>query len=176
MANHDYELKIALHELRNAIDVEKSEWINRYSTNCYAYALGLDIPQSEIVDYAYSPGVISKSDIFLPAYNFFTYKQLISNIYLDFNTLGINFREINPLDDVDIEEWKIALFISNYYGRIDDYHFLRQHKDGIWYHKAGYNGMVSIYDDFGHIIKNPKECQFRCTDYNKCFALRLKKY
>jgi len=174
MTNRNLELKISLQNLRNAIDIEKSLWINTYSTNCYAYALGLDIPQYEIKDYAYAPGVIANSDIFLPSFRIFNYEDLINNIYLDLEALDIQFREISPLDDVNSNEWKIALFITKTDDGIEDYHFLRQHSDGFWHHKKGFGGMVSKYDCYGQIIENPEECDLGNRKYDKCLSLKLK--
>lgn len=169
-------LKMTLQELRNSIDIQKSEWTSDNS-NCYAYALGLDIPQYQIKDCAYAPGVIADSEIDLPSKKIFLYKDLINNLYLDFDALGIRFREINPLDTIGSNEWKIALFITWYQEPelVEDYHFLRQHNDGIWYHKKGFRGEVSKYDSNGKIITNPQECFFRYRHYNKCLSLALTK-
>lgn len=104
-----HKLKMELEYLRSCIDLEKKEWINRYATNCYAYALGLDIPQYKIKKYAYTPGIISNSDIYLPSYDEFIYEDLIKNIYLDLKTLGIDFKEIDPTDKIEKNEWKIAI-------------------------------------------------------------------
>ena len=52
-------LKMSLNEIRGKIQMYPENWINMHTTNCYAYALGLDIRQSDICDYAYQPGTIS---------------------------------------------------------------------------------------------------------------------
>lgn len=169
-----HKLKMELEYLRSCIDLEKKEWINRYATNCYAYALGLDIPQANIIKYAYTPGIISNSDIYLPACNEFIYEDLINNIYLDLKALSIDFKEIDPTDKIDENEWKIAIFTAQNYGRLYDYHFLREHRDGIWYHKIGWNGEVSKYDCNGDVITNPKDCYIPCRSYKKCLSLKLK--
>ena len=168
-------LKMDLLEIRNLINLDKTNWINMTSTNCYAYALGLDVPEYKIANFAYIPGVMSQSDIFLPNFGLFTYDSLINNIYSDMEALKIEIKEINPLDDVSYDEWKVALFITKYYNLLDDYHFLRQSKNGIWYHKSGYNGGIFMCDNHGKIITNPKESYFNCRTYNKCFSLKLKK-
>ncbi len=131
-------LKMSLGEIRSLIDVQKEEWIHMDTTNCYAYALGLDIAESDIIPYAYVPGIISHSDIDLTRLSSFSYESLLKNIYLDFEALEIDFREISPLDEVGDDEWKIALFTRKCFDLLDDYHFLRCHNDGIWYHKNGY--------------------------------------
>lgn len=170
-------LKITLQELRNSIDIQKNTWDSKYSTNCYAYALGLDIPQYQVKCCAYAPGVIANSKINLPSKRVFSYNDLITNLYLDFDALGIKFREINPLDKISYNEWKIALFITWYDEPelVVDYHFLRQHNDGIWYHKNGFEGEVSEYDNHRKIIINPEECFLRYRKYNKCLSLTLTK-
>ena len=169
-----HRLKMEIEYLRSCIDLEKKEWINRYATNCYAYALGLDIPQSKINRYAYTPGIISKSNIYLPSCDEFIYEDLINNIYLDLKALGIDFREIEPNEEIEENEWKIAIFIARSYGKIFDYHFLREHNDGTWYHKNGFNGDISNCDCNGDVITNPKDCYIPCRSYKKCLSLKLK--
>ena len=172
-------LRISLQEIRNSIDIKKRDWINMDTTNCYAYALGLDIPQSEICDFAYVPGVISNSNKIIPPHKIFSYDTLLNNIYLDLNTLGIDFREINPLDDISMEEWKIALFVTKVYSDkgyvgLEDFHFLRQLRDGFWYHKGGYNGTITRLDSYSDEIVDPQECILENRTYKKCLSLRLK--
>lgn len=178
MSYHSSKLKRSLEEIRNSIDLEKKDWINIDDTNCYAYALGLDIPGYEIVDYAYIPGVIADSDISLRSHKIFSYEDLLYNMYLDFIKLGIDFREIKPLDEVSVDEWKIALFITkSYYSAdgLEDFHFLRQHNDGFWYHKDGYHGAVSRLDSYNRAIENPEECFLIGRTYKKCLSLRINK-
>ena len=70
-------LKMSLKVLRSLINVNKEGWDNVLYTNCYAYALGLDVPQYEICECAYAPGVMSSSQIFLPKYKVFTIDMLL---------------------------------------------------------------------------------------------------
>ena len=164
---------MSVDKIRNSIDLKKDNWINMEDTNCYAYALGLDIKEDDIMPYAYIPGTISNSKDYLPKNAMFTNDMLINNIYLDLDFLGIDYREINPKDKIDSDEWKIALFISYIFGNNYDYHFLRE-VDNIWYHKNGYGGPISKYDSKGRVITNPKNCNFNLKDYNRCLSLRLK--
>ena len=176
MQTYENGLKMSLQELRSSIDIGKMEWTSGHNTNCYAYALGLDIPQYKIKYGAYEPGVIANSKIDFFSKEVFSYNDLINNLYLDFNALGIVFREISPLDKISSNEWKIALFITWYnQNLLEDFHFLRQHNDGIWYHKNGFYGDVSNYDDHGKIITNPKKCFLKYREYNKCLSLTLPK-
>lgn len=168
-------LKKSLQELRNSIDLEKKSWINLNDTNCYAYALGLDIPEQEINNHAYFPGIIGNSKIYLPNQELFTYEEFIYNLFEDFKALNIEYKEIDPLDKINIDEWKIALFIT-YYSKnyVEDFHFLRENKENIWYHKLGYTGTITNCDDDDNIITNPKQCFFEYRTYKKCLSLKLK--
>ncbi len=165
---------MSLQEIRNLIDIEKKEWVNIFDTNCYAYALGLDVPNYQIRDFAYIPGTIAGSRVDLVFNSVFAYNDLIRNMFLDFQALGIDYKEVNCFDPVFDDEWKIALFISKVYGGLDDFHFLRQRRDELWYHKSGVFG-VSSYDDGGLLITDPRKCFLDGYTYNKCFCLKLKK-
>ena len=117
MMKNDGFLKISLNDLRNKIDIKKTSWENMTTTNCYAYALGLDIPEENICKYAYDPGTIGNSNY--PLYIPFTYDELINNILIDLMALDIKYQFILPNDVIDIEAWKIAVFISSGYS-LDD--------------------------------------------------------
>lgn len=175
MNAQQFDLGMTFSEIREAIDLEKREWINHDSTNCYAYALGLDIPQKRIANYAYSPGVISHSKIFLPELRTFPYEYLIQNLMQDFEALGITCTESNTSDALLSDEWKIALFLTGTKKDIVDFHFLRQLKDGNWYHKNGWKYGIRDTDDYGQRIINPEECYLRDRTYDRCLALTLKK-
>lgn len=165
---------MSLQELRAAINLEKTKWNNIYNTNCYAYALGLDIVEKDIIDYAFIPGIMSGSEVDLSKRFTFSYEELIQNLYNDFEFLGINFREVNPYEIIGIDEWKIALFTTPYWNQLDDFHFLRLCSDKIWHHKNGWNRKPTIYDNHGSIITNPVNCFLRDKKFNKCLCLKLK--
>lgn len=173
---NNYDMLMTVAEIRKAINIDTDDWINHYRTNCYAYALGLDIPENEITAWAYSPGVIGKSNIFLPEFRTFPVEYLIQNMMLDFKALGISCQNSSPSAPVDDDTWKIALFITYYEQQVDDFHFLRQHRDGYWYHKNGWSYSVKKNDDYGIPIINPEECHLRDRTYNRCLALTLKKH
>lgn len=166
------ELRKSLFELRHSIDLAKNIWINNDSTNCYAYALGLDIPEDDITKFAYEPGVISGGKDIVGRK--FTYEEFMRRMIADFNALGIDYGSIQPGDPIKDGEWKVALFLR--YSRVgfDNFHFLRQKEDGVWYHKLGYNGEVSMVDSFGHLITDPTECEIFSGEYDSCFRLKLK--
>ncbi len=171
-----YDIRMSIDQIRAAIDLEKDGWVNYSTTNCYAYALGLDIPEGAVGYYAYSPGVIGSSEIFLPKFRTFSYHNLIENMYLDFEALGIDYREIDPMEQISDDEWKIALFLLYYHRQVEDFHFLRERRDGLWYHKSGWTSSIKAVDDYGQKITNPEYCRLRSRTYDKTLALKLKKH
>lgn len=173
MNNIRRELKMDLITLRNSIDIEKKNWVNKYTTNCYAYALGLDIPEDKIIRGAYAPGVISGADIDIGRAYTFTYKTFVNNLYSDLDFLGIDFKKINPNQQVDEDAWKIAVFVSSSFGALDDYHFLR-YRDDIWYHKNGWYDNPTTLDDWKEEIFDPKKCYLRDRTYKFSLSLKLK--
>lgn len=168
-------LKMDLMELRRQINLNKKHWKHILTTNCYAYALGLDIPERRISNNDYFPGMISNFINKRPP--FYTYSELLQGLYADLEALGIEIREIGPNEEIAKGEWKIALFA----GEVDmmpelfyRIHFLRQRKNGIWYHKKWYK-RVSNKDDNHQIITNPEACYFEEVKYQNCFCLTRKR-
>ena len=49
----------SIYNLKGKININKKHWYHFIKTNCYAYALGLDINEDRIMKKAYQPGVIS---------------------------------------------------------------------------------------------------------------------
>ena len=162
-------------EIRNKIILDNINWKHIFTTNCYAFALGLDIKERSIMKDAYQPGTISNNNLG----EWFTYGELLSNLKSDFDYLGIDYKEINPTDNIAEDEWKIALFIKIYnynYGKIvlSDFHFLRQIGDS-WYHKPGYYGLPTNKDSNDKIITDPTMCNIYNKAYQKTYSLKLKK-
>ena len=155
-----------------------NNWKHVFSTNCYAFALGIDISENTIKKYAYQPGVMAGkvNGLFL---KYIPYQLLIKNIYDDMNKLGIEIREVGPSDMVDINEWKIALFTENIYissyELVKSFHFLRQSSNGEWYHKEGYLSVPTNKDDNHEIITNPTNCYLKNQTFNQCYCLKRKK-
>lgn len=174
------ELKMSLQQLRDSINVNKKYWQHILSTNCYAYSLGMDVKESDIKYYSYQPGIMSCARRYTPAKHIFSYQELLDYIYSDLEFLGIEFREIDSKEFVSKEEWKIALFTS-FLTQEDDvewlygFHFLRQHENGIWYHKPGWYRFPTNRDSNFSLIKDPKECFLKGKEYKKCYSLKLKK-
>ena len=51
-------LKLNLKKIQDYIGLKTDFWVNTTTTNCYAYALGLDIPETNIVEGAYRLGTL----------------------------------------------------------------------------------------------------------------------
>ncbi len=166
----DFMSSIKVDDLKKSIDVSKREWKNIFSTNCYAYALGIDVPNDDI----YFPGIIG-GDKSLILNNGFSYSKLIQNLILDFNALDLDYRESSSTDTVSDIEWKIALLINESHGICDEFHFLRQYEDGIWYHKPGWIFPVTNLDDAGKIITDPSKSHFDYSSYRGCYVLKKKR-
>lgn len=169
-------LNINLKEISGKIKLYPESWDNIHTTNCYAYALGLDIPEYEICKGAYQPGTISTDFNPLIFNEYFDYNTLIENLEKDLKMLDISYREVAPDEKLANNEWKISVFTENCDNeRIIDFHFLRQKSDGIWYHKNGFPGKISNKDRSGKIIIDPTKCYLAGYKYQKCYALNLEK-
>lgn len=169
-------LKMALSEIRGQIQIYPENWINIYATNCYAYALGLDVVEINICESAYQPGTISESINSIANEEYFNYSTLVENLENDLKTLGISYEEVDSKYNICEGEWKIALFVekSKYNSeKLMDFHFLRQNANGIWFHKNGFHGTPIKKDYLGRIITDPETCDLRNYEYKKCYALRL---
>lgn len=172
--------KMSPQSLVERMDFAKKKWKHILTTNCYAYALGLDIPERKIKSFAYVPGTIGngKSNLFMQ--RVFTMKELMDNIADDLVSLGINFEECNPDYKTEYNEWKIAIFTSYYsYILLDEYfydfHFLREREDGTWYHKRGYKHSPNNMDSNKNLILDPRTCYLKNYDYQLTYKLRKNK-
>lgn len=170
-------LNMTLDEIKGQIQMYPENWINISTTNCYAYALGLDINEKNICHNAYQPGTISEfgGDCFL------TYTNLVKAIEQDLRFLDISYCEIEPQASITLDEWKIALLVKEYYDHrthkkfLSGFHCLRINKTGIWVHKPGYPNYPSERDYNNQIITDPREFNFHGYEYKKCYALKLNK-
>ena len=168
-------LKMTSEEIRGQIQMYPENWINISTTNCYAYALGLDINENDICHNAYQPGTMSEfeEDCFL------TYPNLVKAIEQELKFLSISYREIEPLTPITLDEWKIALLVKQYYDHrmheilLSGFHFLRTNKNEIWVHKPGYPNAPSERDYHNQMITDPREFAFHDYVYKKCYALKL---
>jgi len=175
----DIMLKMSLNKIRGSIQMYPENWINLTTTNCYAYALGLDINENNICISAYQPGTIAGINNSINK-KYLDYSVLIENIKKDLEALNIYYREIESKEQIKSNEWKIALFVERDYSDSEkdlllDFHFLRTNKRGIWTHKQGYYDFPSKKDYVGSIITDLEKCDLCSYKYKKCYALSLNK-
>lgn len=158
-----------LETLKNQINLKEDNWINIDNTNCYAFSLGLDIPQDRICESAYYVGHIYRY------YNSVKAKYIPRDLLLqyDFETLGLIYRESDLNEKIANEEWKIAYFDTIYEC---GFHFFRQTENGIWWHKFDYNHIPTCLDNDNKIIANPTSCNVdsRGLELQKCYILKRK--
>lgn len=174
---NEYYLKMHYQDIRDHIDLKTDHWKHIFTTNCYAFALGLDINEKDIGHFAYTPGVMGKAPTYLPYFSMFTLDNLLENIFCDLDFLDISFYETDPTSPIKLDEWKIALFTSPYQNDnkwLNDYHFLRENPNNIWYHKTGWFSKPTNKDNNAKIITNPKDCYLVEKQYQKCYSLKLK--
>ena len=143
-----YPFRISLDKLDKYYNFT-DKWNNNHSTNCYAYALGLDINEFKIGYCAFQPGIIyclyNKVDIMrLHDYSF------NERLLLDLKTLRINITTNNNYD------WEIALFENR-----RDFHFIRKTDSAFWSHKKGYFNNPNYFDDNSSTIINPTDAVFK---------------
>lgn len=155
--------------LKKQIDLSDHEWKNISSTNCYAFSLGLDIPQDEICDSAYYVGHIYRY------FNNVKPKYMPRDLLLryDFTTLDLLYRESSIVEKIAAGEWKIAYFDSIYEC---GFHFFRQTENGIWWHKYDYNYAPTCLDNDNRIITDPTNynVNLRGLELKKCYILKRK--
>lgn len=168
-------IKLDSTEYTKYCDLTKKSWKHAFTTNCYAFALGLDIAERLIKKDAYQPGTLTQHNLDM----YFTFEQLIECLTSDLDYLGIEYHEAHPLQKVKENEWKIAIFVQikqylNSEILLSDFHFLRE-IDEVWYHKSGYYGMPTNKDSHSNIIFNPTECYIYGKEYQKTYTLKIKK-
>lgn len=165
--------KDKLKELKSFFNLNTNFWCFIEWVNCYAYALGIDLPPECFNIKSYYPGyfyeVINKTKVKQSKDNY------IERLEMDLKSLEYDYRIVSPEEEIGCYEWKIAFFNNV---RIDsDFHFLRQGSDGLWYHKQGFqrNSIPTNKDDDGNIITNPLEASLnKWYKYNRCYSLRFK--
>ncbi len=139
-------------KLRDEIDLERKDW--KYKTNCYAYALGIDKTDDEILPASFVPGILGAS---IRGIDIETLKGMTLNekIFLDLDSLKIDY-STNALfksSPCKIEDGYLTWVIAAY-ERLGDYydnHFLRKDENGIWSHKIGYSDVINT-DDYGDLL------------------------
>lgn len=174
-------LNMEIDTLKKMISLREEYWEYCFNTNCYAFALGLDVPENDIVKNAYQLGVIGATIYDIPIIELknMTYEQ---RLLLDLKALKIICKETIPTEKTDwkfnyknqkmtsIDHcWLIALFDNG-----KDFHFMRKNYDGIWYHKRGFLAPPINYDSNKKIITNPEECIIGDYRYVKTYKLQYK--
>ena len=143
-------IKMSINNIRKSMSYERKilDWKNIYTTNCYAYAMGIDIPQTDICKYAYDVGQISRmidceDEEELPDPKYHNTNTFEWELTWDFDTLGLEFEESSKIELKPDEipnypgrYFDILFFIHKYR---NDFHFARFGKDGKLYHKRGFN-------------------------------------
>lgn len=107
--------------------------------NCYCYALM--IPTPDVFNDSYN----SKSKLaFSHDIGFLTGNEYsndvgdcITNLESDLDFLNISYYDSDIDEENKHNGYKIAFYKS-----FDDFHFLRENKDGTWSHKLGYDGKI----------------------------------
>lgn len=162
-------LKISTEDILDYISLKCDYWENAMDTNCYAFALGLDIPEDEIVKNAYQLGIIGATinNISLSKLKNMTYEDRLA---LDLNAIGIPFIECDPLEKIKFEQYKIAMFAN--FDCTNDFHFMREDSNGIWWQKWGGLFSYPINKDYNSkIITDPRVCNIGEYQYIKTYAL-----
>lgn len=137
----------------DAMDVNKQTWINYYTTNCYAYALGVDL----YLGYR----IIDLGEISGMNYNMRNKDDLKTALIFDVARLNLNIEEVDPSIVLpDENSWLIAMFMTSFYtdgkgGKTMDYHFLRKTKNENWTHKIGNTNIITNRDEHDKKINNP---------------------
>ena len=132
--------------MKNGMTIEGyyPTWNSKYNTNCYAFALGLDVPQDNICHHAYYPGNIAHNVLATTTNDYgITKEEIEEQLFFDFRALRMTYQAfqdedkyqyLKVLDHPDFY-WDILFFLNP---SIPDYHFARVTNDGKLYHKQGW--------------------------------------
>ena len=172
--------KMSIEEVKSYITLVTDFWENEKTTNCYAFAL--DLPEENISKNAYQVGVLGAIRF---GFNYVDLRMMSydERLRLDLAALNIAVKEVSPDTETIIKplytdskfkyidcRWPIALFESD-----DNVHFLRKGRDGVWYHKYGYDSPVIDCDCAKRIITSPEECDLGRYKYKKTYLLKYTK-
>ena len=134
-------LKMKITAIKKAMTYNKNilDWKNIFETNCFAFAMGLDIQEDEICEAAYGLGQIAAElEIFPNNYN---YEERLD---CDIKALGLSYE---TSDEKEFYSEKIKSSSGRYFDVLffiendmflPDFHFARYGKDGKLYHKRGF--------------------------------------
>ena len=161
-------------QIRNSITLYDQEWVNNINTNCYAFALGLDVSEWDITPNAYQPGMMFAKTFDQP-YDEVKELPYEERLLLDLELLKIDCKEANPSEKPrcikDRVSWLISMFESE-----EDVHFLRKNSNGVWWHKQGYIfSSPTNKDQYRKIILDPRDCTLGNYEYKKTYRLSFKR-
>lgn len=170
-------LRIDVDKIKDLISIREEYWEETFSTNCYAFALGLDEVEDEIAKNAYQLGVIGAivKDIPIKELKNLSFEERLA---LDMEVLGIKIEEASLEDTSDFwigkthtDMWWIISLLSNG----NNFHFIRKSYSGVWYQKWGYFAPVINFDYDRRIITNPNEANFGEYKIEKTYRLSYTK-
>lgn len=133
------------------------DWKNLTTTNCLAFALGLDLPDPNCTQFYGSFYSISHPDA-----NFEEKEKIPPAVFAMYFTdtckvLGLNCRRITTPNDATADEYVMALW--GMYSKPDnkrstitktvyshDYHVIRRNLDGTWIHKEGWSSRPEVVE------------------------------
>lgn len=167
---------ININKLKEEMGPIEGEWNCTNTTNCYAFALGLDIPESKIIKHAYQLGVIGATIKNIPL-RYLKYMSYEERLFLDMEVLKITcektFTDSMPRFSItqkyNYNKWVITLLENE-----DDFHFLRKYHNGVWYHKRGYTKYPTNLDSNGKIITDIKNCSISDYHYVGTYLIECK--
>ncbi len=167
-------LKVNLKKVRDLVDFKTDYWINNETTNCYAFALGLDIPEDILGINSYSLGRFAMEKD--PNLNIRSLTRL-ECLKRDLDAIGFIYEEIDPKDKVENKYGdKYIKYMISLYQNDKDFHFLRKHeRDGIWWHKRGWYYHPSQVDDNGKIITDLDDIKISDYHYVNTFKIKVKR-
>ncbi|MGM9877562.1 MAG: hypothetical protein ACI33S_02830 [Bacilli bacterium] len=162
-------LNMPIKEIRELISLREEFWENDFETNCYAFALGLDIPENDICKNAFQPGIIAANVLNIPVSEIVKLK-IEDRIILDFKVLKLGYkitetdeRQNNrTLGNYWCKSWDVLLFLKE-----SEFHFTRVNSDGEMYHKIGYFGIpqkTSIEENEKRGYTFSKRYRLRCWE------------
>lgn len=162
-------LKLNYKEITKLINLKTNDWKNIYTTNCYSFALGLDVNYSEISEHAYILGCFSEDYLNNNSIRIESLSD-IEKLKYDLDVLGLKYTEVDPFYQIE-ENNRISFLISFFEGN-NDFHFMRKNNyNNFWYHKRGWTGYPNCYDDFGKIIDDPKKAFLIDYSYVKTYRI-----
>lgn len=172
-------LLMSYKEIRESIKLKENEWNNIRTTNCYAYALGLDIPSGKLMsfgfEYPYDVGVIGSDFYQYDYFDLFGF-SLEERLFLDLNALGIEFEESNQFDKIPNNNQNLSWLIAMYKdANSPDFHFLRKINNYYWMHKVGMYGNISNRDSKGNLITDLDTSTFVYSEKNRIIDYRFEK-